>query len=66
MWMSMSEPLRTCPVRTLPISRGRNRARQPHQPQGIDAHVAQMLQPLGALVHPGHRLDLVADLLVAG
>ena len=26
----------------------------------------QVLEPLGPLVHPGHRLDLVADLLVAG
>ena len=39
---------------------------QPHQPQGIEPHVAQSLQALRPLVHPGHRLDLVADLPVAG
>ena len=39
---------------------------QPHQPQGIHPHVAQILESLGALVHAGHRLDLVADFPVAG
>ena len=39
---------------------------QPHHPQGVEPHVAQRFQPLWALVHAGHRLDLVADLLVAG
>ena len=39
---------------------------QPHEPQGIEPHVAQVLEALGPLVHPGHRLDLVADLPVAG
>ena len=37
-----------------------------HEPQGVEPHVEQVLEPLGALVHPGHGLDLVADLLVAG
>ena len=36
----------------------------PHHPQGIEPHVAQGLESLGPLVNPGHRLDLVADLLV--
>ena len=39
---------------------------QPHQPQGIHPHVAQILEPLGPLVHAGHGLDLVADFAVAG
>ena len=60
----MSDPLRTCPVRTLPISRGRKR-QEPHQAEGVEPHVAEVFQPLGALVNARHRLDLVADLLVA-
>ena len=39
---------------------------QPHQPQRIQPHVAEGLEPLWPLVHAGHRLDLVADLFVAG
>ena len=39
---------------------------QPHQPQGVEPHVAEGLQPLRTLVHAGHRLDLVADLLLLG
>ena len=39
---------------------------QSHHPEGVNPHVAERLQPLGPLVHSGHRLDLVADLLVAG
>ena len=37
-----------------------------HQPQGLDPHVAQVLEALRPFVHPGHGLDLVADLAVAG
>ena len=39
---------------------------QPHHPQRVQPHVAQSLQPLWPLVNAGHRLDLVADVLVAG
>ena len=39
---------------------------QPHQPQRVQPHIAQSLQPLWPLVNAGHRLDLVADVLVAG
>ncbi len=38
---------------------------KPHEPQRVDPHVAQRLEPLGPLVHPCHGLDLVADLAVA-
>ena len=65
-WMSMSEPLRTCPVRTLPISRGRNAASSAHQPQGLEPHVAQVVAARFALVDAGEGLDLVADLGVGG
>ena len=36
-----------------------------HQPQGLDPHVAEVLEALRPFVHPGHGLDLVADLAVA-
>ena len=39
---------------------------QAHQAQGIEPHVAEVFEPLGPLVDAGHRLDLVADLVVAG
>ncbi len=65
-WMSMSEPSRTWPVQTLPISRGSEPGELAHQAEGLDAHVAEVLEALVALVHPGHRLDLVADLGVGG
>ena len=39
---------------------------EPHQAEGVEPHVAEVFQPLGPLVNAGHRLDLVADLLVAG
>ena len=64
-WMSMSDPLRTWPVRTLPISRGRNRASRRISRRASTPHVAEVLQPLRPLVHAGHGLDLVADLAVA-
>ena len=65
--MSMSDPCRTWPVQTLPISRGRNRRELAHQAEGLDAACRwRFLEPLGTLVDPGHRLDLVADLGVAG
>ena len=58
----MSEPLRTCPVRTLPISRGRNRARSRISRRASSRMSRRCSSRFGALVHPGHRLDLVADL----
>ena len=33
-----------------------------HQAEGLDPHVAEGLETFVALVHPRHRLDLVADL----
>ena len=51
---------------TLPISRGRNGRSSAHQPQGVEAHVAQVLGAAVALVDAGEDLDLVADLGVGG
>ena len=62
----MSEPLRTWPVMTLPMSRGRNGPQQPHQAQGLEAHVAQVLGAAVAFVEAGEELDLVADFGVGG
>jgi hypothetical protein len=33
-----------------------------HHAEGLDPHVAEMLEPLGTFMNPGHGLDLVADL----
>ena len=41
-------------------------AENPHQPQGFQPHVLQVLVAAVALVQPGHRLDFVADFRVAG
>ncbi len=37
-----------------------------HQAKGLEAHVVEVLEPFGAFMDPGHRLDLVADLGVGG
>ena len=44
---------------------GAEARQEPHQAEGVEPHVAEVFQPLGPLVDARHRLDLVADLLVA-
>ena len=62
----MSEPWRTWPVSVLPIRRGSELAEDPHHPQGLQTHLAEILRPLLTLVHAGEGLDLLADLAIAG
>ena len=62
----MSEPRRTWPVSVLPISRGRKAFKKPHHAEGLQAHVAEVVRPLLALLELRPDLDLVADFAVAG
>ena len=65
-WMSMSEPLRTWPVMTLPISRGRN-GRSSRIRRRASRRMSRRLRgALVALVDAGEDLDLVADFGVGG
>ena len=62
----MSDPLRTWPVITLPIRRGRKGAEESHEVQRFKAHFLQVLRAFVAFVQAGEELDLIADLGVGG
>ena len=65
-WRSMSEPLRTWPVSTLPISRGRKADSSRIMRRAARRISRRCWSRLGALVELGEGLDLVADLGVGG
>ena len=62
MWMSMSEPVSDVSGPDAADQPGAEPGELAHEAEGLEPHVAEVVEPLRPFVDPGHRLDLVADL----